>query len=439
MSLRYRRSIRISKGLKLNFSKHGMSLSLGGPGASLNFSSKGTRATWGIPGSGLSYSHYISKKDNSSQTAVTHSDLPALPEFSNFHLEMNPQGRVDVFWADGTPVEDPALLKRLRSTQEYRDARDLLEYQRDGQLEMKYEAQEAEFDKVINIIELTPSVSAKEEYINYRESLQPKRFQKVEFSEEKPTVDRIQQILEVEAEENVQATVFTRNKKRFEYVQMHLQQRYNEAVDAWERQKDAFEADQEEIERETNERFDAQYQQTQDFLQQLIDGDSGPVEFMITEWISSLELPVEIDVSYQLDLEHGTVMLDVDLPEIEELPTKELKVLANGRLSEKNKTQAELKREYALMVFGLAAFISANIFNQSPAIEHIVISGYTQRRNKDGDINDDYIFSIKFVRDGFINIDFSRQEAMAFCMRFENRCNISSALTFTKIKPYEEF
>ena len=438
MSLRYRSSIRICKGVKLNLSKHGVSLSLGGRGASLNFSSKGTRATWGILGSGFSYSKYLSKKDSGSRTTAVR---PALPELNldDFRMEMNSQGRIDVLWANGAPVEDEALVRRIRSTQEYRDTKFILECQRDAQLETKYEAQQEEFDKVINIIRLTPTVETKESYVTYRQNLQPKRFQRIEFTEEKPTVDKVQQILEVEAEENVQASVFTRNKKRIEYIQAHLQHRYNDGVEARERQKEAFEADQEEIEREANERFEEQFQETQSFLQQLIDGDPGPVEFMITEWISSIELPVEIDVSYQLDLEHGTVMLDVDLPEIEDLPQKELKVLASGNLSEKNKTQADLKREYALMVFGLAAFISANIFNQSPAIEHIVLSGYTQRRNKDGDLNDDYIYSIKFVRDGFIGVDFSQQEAMPFCMKFENRCNISTALSFKKIKPYEEF
>ena len=38
-------------------------------------------------------------------------------------------------------------------------------------------------------------------------------------------------------------------------------------------------------------------------------------------------------------------------------------------------------------------------FNVSPAINKILISGYTQRPDKEGSIKDDYIYSIKFVRD----------------------------------------
>lgn len=436
MSLRYRSSIRICKGVKLNLSKSGVSLSLGGRGASINVSKRGTRSTLGIPGSGFSYSQFTPRSKYASSSGSSGS---ALLDMRDFRLEMNEQGKMEVYFLNGEPVEDESLLRRIRSTPEYKNRREDLTIQREIMLTDKYRDQREEFDKVINIIELTPPVINREKYVEHRRTLQPKRFQRVEFTEERPTVDRVQQILEVEAEENVQANIFTRNKKRQEYIQTHLQQRYNDLVEAWERQKEAFEADQEEIEKEANERFDQEYQQTQDFLQLLIDGDEGAVEFMIQEWVSSLEMPVEINVSYQLDMAHGTVMLDVDLPEIEDLPDKELRVLASGKLSEKKKVQADLRKEYACMVFGLAAFISANVFNQSPAIEHIVFSGYTQRRNKDGDLNDDYIFSIKFLRDGFMNVDFSEQEAMPFCMQFENRCNVSSTLLFKKIKPYEEF
>lgn len=52
---RFRRSARIGPGLRLNFSKRGASVSLGGRGATVNLSSRGVRTIVGIPGSGLSY------------------------------------------------------------------------------------------------------------------------------------------------------------------------------------------------------------------------------------------------------------------------------------------------------------------------------------------------------------------------------------------------
>ena len=110
---------------------------------------------------------------------------------------------------------------------------------------------------------------------------------------------------------------------------------------------------------------------------------------------------------------------------------------ASGNLKEKKKTQATLKQEYVNLVLGLAIFISANIFNASPAIHSIVMSGYTQRRNKAGEVNDEYVYSIKFLREIFENSVLANVNPMDFCMRFENRSNITSTMLMKKIQPYE--
>ena len=60
MGFRFRKSIRILPGLRLNLSKSGASTSIGGHGATLNISERGTRATVGLPGTGISYSERVS-------------------------------------------------------------------------------------------------------------------------------------------------------------------------------------------------------------------------------------------------------------------------------------------------------------------------------------------------------------------------------------------
>lgn len=65
MGLRFRRTLRLLPGVRVNLSKSGASLSLGGRGATVNLSSRGVRRTVGLPGTGLSYSdfrRYASKK-----------------------------------------------------------------------------------------------------------------------------------------------------------------------------------------------------------------------------------------------------------------------------------------------------------------------------------------------------------------------------------------
>jgi hypothetical protein len=56
MGFRFRRSIKIAPGIRLNVSKSGISATIGTRGATVNIGKRGTRTTVGIPGSGISYS-----------------------------------------------------------------------------------------------------------------------------------------------------------------------------------------------------------------------------------------------------------------------------------------------------------------------------------------------------------------------------------------------
>jgi hypothetical protein len=65
MGFRFRRSIRLGKGLRINLSKSGASLSVGRHGATMNLEPKGKKVTVGLPGTGLSYSQMLSKAPES--------------------------------------------------------------------------------------------------------------------------------------------------------------------------------------------------------------------------------------------------------------------------------------------------------------------------------------------------------------------------------------
>jgi len=58
MGFRFRKSIKLMPGVRVNISKSGPSVSIGGRGATVNIGRKGTRTTVGLPGTGLSYSEY---------------------------------------------------------------------------------------------------------------------------------------------------------------------------------------------------------------------------------------------------------------------------------------------------------------------------------------------------------------------------------------------
>src|SRR5882672_2942036 len=57
MPLRFRRSIHILPGIRLNFSKRGVSTSIGVKGAHVTLGHGKTRTTVGLPGTGLSFTY----------------------------------------------------------------------------------------------------------------------------------------------------------------------------------------------------------------------------------------------------------------------------------------------------------------------------------------------------------------------------------------------
>jgi Protein of unknown function (DUF4236) len=79
MGLRFRRSIRIMPGIRVNLSLRGTSISVGGRGATYNLSRRGSRVTLGLPGTGLSYTHTVSRQN---PIAALSSSIPQRRRYS---------------------------------------------------------------------------------------------------------------------------------------------------------------------------------------------------------------------------------------------------------------------------------------------------------------------------------------------------------------------
>ena len=58
MGFRFRRSIKLLPGVRINLGKQGVSVSAGVRGAHVTVGAKGTRTTVGVPGTGVSFSQY---------------------------------------------------------------------------------------------------------------------------------------------------------------------------------------------------------------------------------------------------------------------------------------------------------------------------------------------------------------------------------------------
>ena len=158
------------------------------------------------------------------------------------------------------------------------------------------------------------------------------------------------------------------------------------------------------------------------------------VEAAIGDWLSQLSLPIDFNVSYEY--EGGVLLADMDLPEIEHLPTVKARQLASGQIKEAAKSQKELKAEYARCVFGLGMFCASYFFCVTPHMERILLSAYTQRRNSKGDVEDNYIYSVVFEREAFEKPGYQETDPEAFLCRFKNRMNKLADGTLKQIEPF---
>ena len=166
-----------------------------------------------------------------------------------------------------------------------------------------------------------------------------------------------------------------------------------------------------------------------------IEGDEDTIENLITTLMNNLELAYDVRVNFEL--EDHVLLVDLDLPEIEDL-SKEYPVMVKDKLTYKRKTSSQLREEYARMVLSIGVFLSANFFNQSSYITEIVMSAFTTVRNPIGDLEDQYLYSIRFTRDIFEKTKLEDVEDLYnFVLQFENRINLSNNYVFKPIKPYE--
>lgn len=155
----------------------------------------------------------------------------------------------------------------------------------------------------------------------------------------------------------------------------------------------------------------------------------------IDECIDAMTLPVEIAVSYEL--RGSELWVDLDLPELEDLPDKEYVTLASGALKQRSRTQEALRGDYAKCVYGVSIFVAASLFDSSPGIEQIVVSGRTQRRDREGRICDEYIISVKYTRPAFEATNLASIDPEAFFLSFENRCLTTKTKLFKAIRPFD--
>lgn len=412
--MRFRKSVKLCKGVRLNFSGSGVSMSLGVRGASMTFGKNGAYANYGIPGTGLYNRVKIASGSTDQPKPRSHSSRPiATLDLSRFSYDIfiDDRGQISLDVKDpyGRYVTDNAVISRIRRSEEYRQ-------RLNAALAQKKTEVNDQTLSLINIVRLSEKVVDFVPMRNAYEKIDTLPSPEEYFTEPMPSKSELKKRLELEAAENVKSILFwTNSKKRQDYVDERLESEYSRLYSEWESSRKLYV--EQELEHRENEKTR---------LANILRTDTEGIYSNIDDVLNNITLPVDFSVNYEI--ENRNLYLDLDLPEIEDMPTEKAQTLASGRVSIKQKTQKEQSSDYALCVCGMSYFLSSLLFNTTPEIDNIFVSAYTQRQNnKSGEIEDQYVYSVRFDRDRFSKIDFKSINPVIALYDFPHNIQLSKS------------
>ena len=167
--------------------------------------------------------------------------------------------------------------------------------------------------------------------------------------------------------------------------------------------------------------------------------DLSALENDILETLGQLEWPRETNIA--IELRDKRLLLDVDLPEIEDMPTERwLPNNGHGTLVVKNVTQKDLAAFYLGHVSSLILRLIGHSFSVSSGIRSVAISAYTQRSGSTGRVDDEYVAAAEIDRNGWNQVDCSQMSAIDpenLLRRFGAKMEVNSRGVLKVQQPFE--
>jgi hypothetical protein len=154
---------------------------------------------------------------------------------------------------------------------------------------------------------------------------------------------------------------------------------------------------------------DAEQARRRAVVERAILTDLAAMESYLEERLQGIGWPRETLVAFEVRDGGRKVVLDVDLPEVEDMPTKVATVPARGlRLSVKEMPATKVQKLYLGHVHGILFRLIGEAFAALPTVEDVVASGYSQRVDPaTGKVGDEYLLSLRVNRARWQEIDFS--------------------------------
>ena len=369
MALRFRRSIKLAPGLRLNLSGSGASLTVGPRGASVNFGSRGAFFNSGIPGTGL-------------YTRSRLGSVPSRPAAQSRKVSVSAtirvedDGTVKYLDANGQPLND--YLTNLAKRQQGAKIKELL-----AETSERINAQVEALGKLHHFTPVPDET--------------PTRTRR-EFEKKQPLAPAPRKV-------GLLSRILG-NRAEIEAENAENERLFAQDLSKWQRERALFDK----LEDEESKKFDQMLRSDTDFMQQVLEDN-----------LRDISWPRETLVSFEVQNGGKSVALDVDLPEIEDLPRKVTTVPERGyKLNVKELKGKALQELYAHHVHGIGFRIIGEVFATLPTVEEVTLSAFTQRDAPDtGHRSDTYVYSVRVKRTDWARINFKNLAAIDIVAAFE--------------------
>lgn len=388
MGIRFRRRVRIAPGVGLNLSKRGVGISAGPRGLQMGVGPRGGHYSIGAPGTGLSL-----RKDAIKHRRRERND--AVSESATVAVQLKDDGAVAIVDADGQPLP-PKLVKVVRDN--HGDELQAFLEQQCSELNAGAEA-------IARVHFKTPAPD------------DTARYESMPFGVPRPEPF-------VPKSLGVLGWLLSGRRARIRAENEVGHQAWADSLKQWE------------ADRKRHEQDEAHRRRA---IEDGLRSDQAVMENALEERLASLEWPRETIVSFELN-DSGQSFLDIDLPEVEDMPDKTASVASRGlKVNIKNKSATQVRKDYMYFIHAILFRVIGETFATLPVLQELVASGYSQRPDPaTGNMRDDYLISTRVARTEWEAINFRNLEAVdvveAFD-QFELRRKMTKTGVFKPVEP----
>jgi hypothetical protein len=394
MGVRFRRSLKLAPGIRLNLSGSGASLRVGPRGASVSFGRRGTYLNTGIPGTGLYARERLDSPHSVRHNAVA---APRQTVMLSPHVTVKDDGEVEFRDANGNSLS-PILVRKLKQQQGPAIH---------GLIEDCCNKVDAPVNALGEIHLHTPDPRVKPNHT-------PQPFPEPEPQPPTPKT------------RGFWGWLFPPRARRIERENDERAKLYVQQHEYWLERKAIFEAGE---------------ARRKQFVEDEILHNTDAMERFLEENLLAIEWPRETHISFAVLDQGHKVALDVELPAMSEMPTKTAAVPAQGyRLNVREMPASKVQQLYMRHVHGISFRLIGEVFADLPTVQTVVLSAFTERPDPGtAALHNDYVYSVRVARADWERIDFANLGAIDVVEalgRFELRRELTRAGALHTVEPF---